>query len=169
MAWFTLTPEVPADNADKTWDNTTDPPTLVSVVFSFVASVGTELFSSGLGGIHGVTEPLAEALAETDFTGYRLVPATGERSIYYQDRAEVFGEDVGPDPLTIPTTLFALEVNGRAGVDDFAQTRRLVLSERATDFLCARDPGLSTLRGEVDETGRMMGSISDIFKGTGPQ
>ncbi|WP_306362212.1 hypothetical protein [Nocardia sp. CC227C] len=169
MAWFTLMPDVPADNADNTWDNTTDPPTLVSVVFSFVASVETELFSSGLGGIHGVTEPLAEALAATDFIGYRLVPATGERSIYYQDRAEIGGGDVGPDPLTIPTTLFALEIHGRGGIDDFAETRRLVLSERATDFLCARDPGLSALRGEIDETGRMKGSISDIFRGIGPR
>ncbi|NNH75243.1 hypothetical protein HLB23_36245 [Nocardia uniformis] len=58
---YTLTPEVPADNAEKTWDNSTDPRTLVSVVFSFVALVTTALFESGLGGIIGVTEPLASA------------------------------------------------------------------------------------------------------------
>ncbi|WP_280358510.1 hypothetical protein [Nocardia otitidiscaviarum] len=146
MTLFTLSPAVPADNARKTWDDATAHRTLVGAVFSLVAPVTTELFDSGLGGLLGVTEPLAAALAATDFTGYRLVPATGEPSEYAEDAASI----------TIPSPLYALEIHGKPGVDDFAQTYRLVFSKRTADFLCARDPALSGTREEVDESGRMV-------------
>lgn len=108
-----------------------------------VVPVATELFASS-GGIRGVTQPLAEALAATDFTGYRLVPATGEASEFAED----------PKALAIPT-LYALDIHGRPGIDDLAFTRRLIVSERAADFLCARDPALSKTRWEVGQDGRM--------------
>lgn len=151
MALFTLNPAIPADNARKTWDDTSEARTLLSAVFSIVAPVTTELFGSGLGRLYGVTEPLAVALASTDFTGYRLVPATGVPSEFAEE----------PGVLTIPT-LYALDIFGEPGVDDFARKRGLVFSERAADFLCARDPALSKTRWEVDQDGRMTRrSVSD--------
>ncbi|MFI6170770.1 hypothetical protein ACIBCN_28575 [Nocardia sp. NPDC051052] len=156
MTLYTLNLPVPADNARKTWDDSTDPRTLISAVFSFVAPVTAELFDSGLGALIGVTEPLAAALAATDFTGYRLVPASGEPSEYAGD----YSEDRAS--LSIPESLYALQIHGRPGIDDFAATYRLVFSERVCDFLCSRDPALSARRNEVDESGRMIRrSVSD--------
>ncbi|MFB7718110.1 hypothetical protein [Nocardia sp. NPDC056100] len=132
MALYRIHSEVPADDAVKTWDNTTDPRTLVSAVFTFRVPVDTELFDSGLGGLLGVTEPLAAALAATDLTGYRLVPATGEPSAYA----------AGASSWDIPT-LYVLDVFGTPNVDDFAIRRGLVVSERAADFLCKRDPAFA--------------------------
>ncbi|QIS03040.1 hypothetical protein F5X71_12595 [Nocardia brasiliensis] len=149
MALFTLSFPVPADNARKIWDDTTDPRTLVSAVFSMVAPIDSEIFNSGLGGLTGVTEPLAQALAATGFTGYRLVPATTEPTQY--------PNDYGPDPSTLVfPRLFALQITGQPGIDDFAKTYRPVLSERLTDFLCTRDSALTKSRGEVEVSGRMV-------------
>ncbi|MFE3195396.1 hypothetical protein ACFXHA_40785 [Nocardia sp. NPDC059240] len=157
MRWFDLNLPVPADNARKTWDTTTDPRTLVSAVFSMVAPIETEIFASGLGGLTGVTEPLAEALAAPDFTGYRLAPATTEPT--------EFPNDYGPDPSTLVfPRVYALQITGQPGVDDFAETYTFVLSERLTDFLCTRDPALASKyrRREVDISGGpVRGTISE--------
>ncbi|MFF2554118.1 hypothetical protein ACFVUS_24180 [Nocardia sp. NPDC058058] len=140
MALYKLSPEVHADNADKTWDATTTPRTLLTAVFSVLYPITTELFSSGIGGLYGVTESLAAALAATDLTGYRLVPATGRPSEFADDS----------DTLTIPAVLYALDIYGRGGIDDIARPQGFVLSRRAADFFCDRDPDLATTRREVD-------------------
>ncbi|MFB7718173.1 hypothetical protein [Nocardia sp. NPDC056100] len=143
MTLYKLSPEVPADNAEKLWDTTTSPRTLITAVFSILHPVTTELFSSGIGGLYGVTESLAAALAATDLTGYRLVPAAG--------RTSEFAED--PDTLAIPPVLYALNVYGRGGIDDIAKPQGLVLSQRAADFFCGRDQELAKTRREVDAEG----------------
>ncbi|MFJ9369417.1 hypothetical protein ACIRRA_34040 [Nocardia sp. NPDC101769] len=97
----------------------------------------------------GVTEPLAKALSATDFTGYRLAPATGVPTDYPNDHG------VDPSKLVFPV-IYALQIIGQPGVDDFAETYRLVSAERATDLLCTRDPALADQRGEVDVDGRMI-------------
>ncbi|APA97842.1 hypothetical protein [Nocardia seriolae] len=147
MTLYTLNPDVPADHAEWVVDDTADPPQVTGARFEFVLPVISELLTSQ-SGLYAVTEPLAAALAASGMTGFSLVPAEGAPADY-ADNA---------DAIVIPT-FYGLYLHGEPGKDDFAHERGapvgLVLSQRAADLLCERDPALSEMRWEVDETGRL--------------
>ncbi|MEU0540112.1 hypothetical protein ABZ319_09595 [Nocardia sp. NPDC005978] len=130
MKFYPVEPECPADFGGVEWDESFDPPRQVSAHLTFEVPLFSDLVTS-YGGAFAVTEPLAAALEETDLTGFEFGPLTGEVSDkgYY---------DI--PPFEIPP-LRGLIVTGRACADDFGLARkgRLVLSERAVDFLTTRD------------------------------
>ncbi|MFB8282666.1 hypothetical protein [Nocardia colli] len=148
MTLYTLNPDVPADHAEWIEDPNSDPPRITGARFEFVLPVIGELLNSQ-SGLYAVTEPLAAALAATTMTGFTLVPATGEIADYAQD----------PETIVIPT-FYGLYLHGEPGQADFAHRRGMpfgmVLSQRAADFLCEREPKLAKTRWEIDETGLVL-------------
>ena len=130
MKYYETNPECPAGFGGVVWDDSYVPPRQVSAHLTFAVPVRAELITS-YGAAFAVTEPLADALLETDLTGFAFSPVSG-----------TLHPDLEEDALFELPLLRGLVITGRAFQDDFGieQQGLLILSERAVRFLDSRDP-----------------------------
>ncbi|WP_431971566.1 hypothetical protein [Nocardia sp. bgisy134] len=146
MTFYLIDPEIPADFGQVSRDSSYDPPRVVSAHFEFHHPVDGELITS-YSGAYAVTKPLADALAESELTGYEFGPVTASISALVED----------PGGLVIPP-LFGLIITGRAFIDDFGVQghSNLIASERAAEFLWNRDARLRDWANRLDRDGNMI-------------
>ncbi|MFD6393579.1 hypothetical protein [Nocardia sp. NPDC060259] len=146
MSFYLVTPDVPADFGEVVYDDSYDPPRVVSAHFEFSYPVERELMKS-YSGAYAVTKPLADALAQSGLNGYEFGPVTTSISSLVED----------PEGFVIPP-LFGLIITGRAFVDDFGIQghSKLIGSERAAKFLFDRDEILRRYSSQLDENGEII-------------
>ncbi|MGV9610883.1 hypothetical protein [Nocardia xishanensis] len=146
MTFYLIDPEIPAGFGEVSRDSNSDPPRVVSAHFEFHFPVEGELITS-YSGAYAVTQPLADALAGSDLTGYEFGPVTTSISALVED----------PGGLVIPR-LLGLIITGRAFVDDFGIQghSNLIASERAAEFLWNRDARLRDEANRLDEDGNII-------------
>ncbi|TQM29855.1 hypothetical protein [Nocardia bhagyanarayanae] len=146
MTFYLINPEVPADFGQVSRDSSYDPPRVVSAHFEFYYPVDSELITS-YSGAYAVTKPLADALTESDLTGYEFGPVTTSISALVED----------PDRIIIPP-LTGLVITGRAFSDDFGIQGRskLIASERAAEFLWNRDARIRDGANKLDKDGNIV-------------
>ncbi|TQM29854.1 hypothetical protein [Nocardia bhagyanarayanae] len=146
MSFYLLRPDVPADFGEVVYDDSVTPRRVVSAHFEFAYPVERELMKS-YSGAYAVTKPLADALAESDLNGSEFGPVTTSISSLVED----------PEDFDIPP-LFGLIITGRAFVDDFGIKGRskLIASQRAAEFLFARDEILREYSSRLDENGEII-------------
>ncbi|WP_040712134.1 hypothetical protein [Nocardia takedensis] len=128
--FYVVYPECPAGFEGVEWDTSFVPPRPASAHLLFDAPLFSDLVTSHAG-VYAVTLALADDLAATELTGFAFVPLTGELSSYVEAGRE----------FEIPA-LRALVITSPALAADFGLKgrKRLVLSQRAVDFLTTRDP-----------------------------
>ncbi|MFD6394304.1 hypothetical protein [Nocardia sp. NPDC060259] len=141
MSFYFLRADVPANFGEVVYDDSYDPPRVVTAHFEFAYPVERELMKSN-SGAYAVTTPLADALAQSGLNGYEFGPITTSISSLVED----------PAGFVIPP-LLGLVVTGRAFVDDFGIKGRskLIASERAAAFLFERDETLRQYSSKLDE------------------
>ncbi|MGW6730127.1 hypothetical protein ACWF9G_29870 [Nocardia sp. NPDC055029] len=143
MSFYFLRADVPANFGEVVYDDSYDPPRVVTAHFEFAYPVERELMKSN-SGAYAVTRPLADALAQSGLNGYEFGPITTSISSLVED----------PGSIVIPP-LFGLVITGRAFADDFGIKGygRLIASERAAAFLFERDEILRQYSSRLDENG----------------
>ncbi|WP_439030886.1 hypothetical protein [Gordonia terrae] len=145
MLFYVLSPEVPANAMDEVYAN--DPRTplrTVSARMDFEFPLRTEIITSV--GTYAVTEELAEAMNEAGLTGYRLGPCTTSIAPWVED----------PDAIGELPPLKCLDIWGIPLEHDLGirtKGSELIVSQRAYDLICDRNPSLIEFSNRVDEHG----------------
>lgn len=145
MPFYVLSPEVPANATDEVFaDDPRVPRRTVAARMEFEYPLRSEIIASLR--TYAVTEELAEAINEAGLTGYRLGPCTTSIAPWVED----------PDAIGELPSLLCLDIWGIPLEHDLAlraKDGQLIVSQRAYDLICSRDPSLIKSSDQVDEHG----------------
>ncbi|MFT4395533.1 hypothetical protein ACLTEW_11425 [Gordonia lacunae] len=145
MPFYVLSPEVPANAMDEVFaDDPRVPRRTVAARMEFEYPLRSEIIASLR--TYAVTEELAEAMNEAGLTGYRLGPCTTSIAPWVED----------PDAIGELPPLLCLDIWGIPLEHDLAlraKDGQIIVSQRAYDLICSRDPSLIKSSDQVDEHG----------------
>lgn len=151
MSFYALRPEVPANAMDEIYANDPRVPRrTVSARMEFEYPLRSEIITSLR--TYAVTDELAEAMNEAGLTGYRLGPCTTSIAPWVED----------PDAIGELPPLNCLDIWGIPLEHDLAlraKDGRLIVSQRAYDLICDRNPSLIEFSNRVDEHGNTIYTV----------